>query len=268
MASALITGLVGSGTDPRSILVADRNRTQLDRLTGSVGVVPCEPADGRLAGIDTVVWAVKPQDLRGAIDIFMKALGSPLHVSIAAGVAASSLREWLGSERVVRAMPNTPALVGAGVTGLLCSASASPQDRASAHRLFAAAGTVFPVESDEQLDAITAISGSGPGYFFQFLACFQSAAESLGFTESQSRELALRTAAGSIEQALRDKAPLEILRDRVASPGGTTEAGLDVLSSGNLCGLVARTVTSAFDRARELSRQLSAGAPSADLNQP
>lgn len=258
MASALIAGLLRSGRNPDTILVVEPEAVQRERLVSMFGVRTFPAADPVLANAEVVVWAVKPQILPDAARAVLGALGSPLHVSIVAGIATTSLCRWLGSDRIIRVMPNTPALTGSGVIGMLGMGEVTVDDRALAEKLFSATGYTFWVDSDERIDAVTAVSGSGPGYVFQFLASFQAAAQALGFSEEQSRELVLRTAAGAIDQACSDSTPFTTLCDRVTSKGGTTEAGLDVFMRNNLPSVVRQAVASAFNRAQELSTQLAA----------
>ncbi len=170
MATAMIAGLIRAGHPAASILVIEPNPAQREQLEATLGVRSSPQADERLSGAGVVVWAVKPQVLHEALDQARGYLGPALHLSIAAGLPLKTLGAWLQSERVVRAMPNTAALVGAGVTGMAAAAGVSDADRALAADVLAATGHCFWVESDERLNAVTAVSGSGPGYVFHFLA--------------------------------------------------------------------------------------------------
>ncbi|MDF2466615.1 MAG: pyrroline-5-carboxylate reductase [Ramlibacter sp.] len=256
MASALMEGLLRSGWSPGQVLVLEPNDAQRGKLDSTLGVRTLAGPDGNLREADVVVWAVKPQVMQAAIGPVRPLLQSPLHISICAGLSTGTLSRWLASERVIRAMPNTPALVGAGVTGMHAMPGVSASDRSLAESLFGSTGMTFWVDSDERIDAVTAVSGSGPGYVFEFVAAFQSAAEQLGFSERQARVLALRTAIGALTLAAHDDAPLAEHRDRVASKGGTTEAGLEMLSRHDLLGAMQLSAAAAYRRAQELSKSL------------
>lgn len=256
MASALIAGLVRGGRPVASILVVEPLASQREHLEGTLGVRTAERPDERLAGADLVVWAVKPQVLRQALDEARDHLGDALHISIVAGLSLPTLCGWLNTGRVVRAMPNTAALVGAGVTGLVAAEGISEADKARAIQVLAAAGHSFWVESDERLDAVTAVSGSGPAYVFHFLEAFQLAAEAVGFDPHAARDLVLRTAAGAVEQARLGEA-FGMLRARVTSKRGTTETALAVLDERATPQALRDAVGAAYARAGELSRELS-----------
>jgi len=259
MATALMAGLLRSGWDAGRMIVVEPDAAQRRRLAASLGVRTLAAADATLAEAGVVVWAVKPQVLAAAAEAAAPMLGAPLHVSIVAGIGADALARRLGSRRIVRVMPNTPALVGAGVAGLRAMDGATEADRRMAQALMAATSQVFWVDSDERIDAVTAASGSGPGYVFHFLECFQAAVEALGFAPPQARELVLRTAAGAVEQAAADQTPFAVLRERVASRGGTTEAGLRALDDYRLSAAVAQAVQRAYARARALSGEATDG---------
>jgi pyrroline-5-carboxylate reductase len=253
MASALIAGLRRSQSRTGDILVIDPNVEQHMRLERSFGVKAMAVADATLERATLVVWAVKPQALLTAAQQVVGHLGHPLHVSIAAGIPTDSLVKWLRSDRVIRVMPNMPAILGRGVSGMFGTPGIAEADRALAEDLFTGTGHVFWVDSDERIDAVTALSGSGPGYVFEFLASFERAALSLGFTPSQCRELVLRTVAGALAQAESDDTAFSVLRDRVTSKGGTTAAGLEALARRDFSQMMSEAVDAAFGRARELS---------------
>ncbi|MBS0343825.1 MAG: pyrroline-5-carboxylate reductase [Proteobacteria bacterium] len=256
MASAMIAGLVKAGRDSSSILVIEPSSDQRLHLEQSLRVRTAPCADAQLADADVVVWAVKPQVLRQAALETRAHLGAALHLSIAAGLPLPTLSQWLQSERIVRAMPNTAALVGAGVTGMVAATGVSAADRALATAILAATGHCFWVESDERLDAVTAVSGSGLAYVFHFLEAFQAAAEAVGFDAPTARDLVLRTATGAVEQAkLGD--PFGTLRSRVTSKRGTTEAALNVLDATGTPQALRDAVRAAYERAGELSKELS-----------
>jgi pyrroline-5-carboxylate reductase len=257
MASALVAGLLRAGGEPNSILMVEPDQAQRKRLRERFGVQVLASSGAELGSADVVVWAVKPQVLADAIRALRPHVSSALHISIAAGIA-TALQQWLQSDRVVRVMPNTPALIGLGVTGMLAIAGVSASDRQVVENVFGPTGTTFWVDSDDRIDAVTAVTGSGPGYVFQILASYQAAAERLGFSPEQARDLVLRTCAGAVAQGSTDATPLTELRDRVASKGGTTEAGLKVLERYEIDSAMRETLRSAYTRAGELSAQLSA----------
>ena len=256
MASAMIAGLVRAGRDSQSILVIEPAPAQRQHLKQSLRVRTAPTADEHLLDADIVVWAVKPQSLKQASCETRAHLGPALHISIAAGLPLKTLSLWLQSERIVRAMPNTAALIGAGVTGMVPAVGVSAADRQLAAFVLAATGHCFWVESDERLDAVTAVSGSGPAYVFHFLEAFQAAAEAVGFDAVTARDLVLRTVAGAVEQAKAGD-PFGALRSRVTSKHGTTEAALSVLDAKATPQALHDAVRAAYERAGELSLELS-----------
>jgi len=257
MATALIKGLVDAGTPRSEIVVIEPDAAQRKRLQESLGIEVWSPANERLGAAGVVVWAVKPQMLRQATLECGPHLKDALHISVAAGIRSTNLSVWLASNRVVRAMPNTSALIGAGVTGLTARPTVSKADRAKAERILSAVGYCFWVESDERLDAVTAVTGSGPAYVFHFLEGFQTAAEAIGFDESTARDLVLKTALGAVQQAQSGEA-FGALRARVTSKKGTTEAAIAELDQANVHRSIAAAVSAAYDRAGQLARELAA----------
>lgn len=254
MASALMGGLLRAGGNPHNVIVVDPDEAQRSRLAQQLHVRVAPGVDAMLSEADVVVWAVKPQVFAAAASPLQDVLTSPLHISIVAGVPTEHLALRLGSERIVRAMPNTPSLVGAGVTAMLAMPGLAPEDRRLAEALLSATARTFWVDSDERIDAVTAVSGSGPGFVFQFLEHCQTAAQELGFTEAQARELVLRTAAGAVALASAGETPFGDLRERVTSKGGTTEAGARILNQYELGNAVSLAMRAAYERARALSQ--------------
>ncbi len=254
MACALIAGLLKKGVPASAIRVADCSESQCERVASRFQVFASPSSREVLHQARTVVWAVKPQVLQVAMQDNADFAGTALHLSIAAGVRLPRLVAWLGSGRVIRAMPNTSALVSAGVTGLLAAPAVTPAERKAAERILKCAGEVFWVDSDDAMDAVTAVSGSGPAYFFHFLEAFQRAAEALGFAEARSRELALLVAAGALKQAAAGTETFGALRQRVTSKGGTTEAALSVLERLQTREALIQAVGAAASRSRVLAR--------------
>lgn len=255
MATALIGGLKKSGVAAQSIVVVDPNEDQLKRLEKEFGIQTTLSSQAATEAADVVVWAVKPQVLHDAANH----VNAPhaLHISIAAGISSSNLVKWLKTDRVVRAMPNTPALVGKGVTGLFAATGVNPVDKNVVEDLFSGTGYAFWVKSDDNMNAVTAISGSGPAYVFHFLEGFQRAALALGFHSDQARELALMVARGAVEQAISSNESLSTLREKVTSERGTTEAALSCLDAAHTQEALREAVLAAENRARELSLELS-----------
>ena len=253
MASALAGALIQKGWAPASRWMIEPVLAQRERLQESLGVHAISAPMQTLRDANVVVWAVKPQVLHDAVRQTLPHLGQPLHISIAAGIRTHDIARWLQSRRVVRVMPNTAVLVGAGVSGVVALDDVTEDDRKRVAAILAATGTSLWVESDERLDAITALSGSGPAYVFHFLESFQQAAEDLGFDAAQARALVLATMAGAVAQAQAGNAPFATLRQNVTSKRGTTEAALAVLDGANTRGALGQAVQAAYRRAGELS---------------
>ena len=250
MAHALATRLSGSWHG--GITVADPVAAQRARFT-----VPIATTDDNLAAVADaaiIVLAVKPQILETVARQIAPALVDQFVVSIAAGVPIRALETWLGADRpIVRCMPNTPALIGAGITGLVANRSVSTSQRTSATELLAAAGEVVWFESDAELDAVTALSGSGPAYFFYVIEALAEAGARLGLRPDVAKRLTIVTAAGAAAMAV-DGDPAT-LRERVTSPGGTTERALAILAEQSLPATLDAAVRGAFHRSRELAEE-------------
>jgi pyrroline-5-carboxylate reductase len=256
MARSLIGGLVARGTPPSSIRVADPVAELREALARDFGVAVF--ADGRdaVAGAGTWVLAVKPQAMRAVCESLAVAARSdrPLVLSIAAGITTAQLDRWLGGDAaVVRSMPNTPALLGAGVTGLFANVRVDADGRARTDALLGAAGATVWLEDESRMDAVTAVSGSGPAYVFLLAEAMQAAGEAEGLPPHAARTLALHTILGAARMLTEGtEAPAE-LRRRVTSPNGTTQAAIEAFEAGGFRELVARAVRAAAERGRELS---------------
>lgn len=257
MASALIAGLLRQGYEAASICVVEVVAASRERLAAEYGVrVVAAPGDDALQ-CDVLLLAVKPQQMREALAPLAGRLKSQLVLSIAAGLRLADLRRWLGGHRrLVRAMPNTPALIGAGITGLCAAPQVGKAERASVERIMSAVGETLWVEDEAMMDAVTAVSGSGPAYVFYFIAALQEAAVQLGFTVEQARRLSLATFLGASKLAAQSGEDVTVLRDRVTSKGGTTEAALSMLDGDNVQADILRAVRAADARGRELGEQL------------
>lgn len=258
MARAIIGGLIADGTDPASIHVADPNASQRD-AAARLGVTLAEDNHAAVAAADTVVLAVKPQvlkdvarDLRGTIQD-----NQPLVISVAAGIRSADLDSWLGGNvAIVRSMPNTPALVQSGATGLYAGAQVSQTRRDRAESILRAVGLTVWLDDEQQIDAVTALSGSGPAYFFYFVEALETAGEKLGLDRTTTRLLAVQTAFGAAKMMLESNEEPATLRERVTSPGGTTERALATLREGDLEALIEKALRAARDRSVELAEQL------------
>lgn len=261
MASSLISGLCHAGHDPACIHAVDPARAQRDRLAADYSICThADAADGAALDADVLVLAVKPQMMADVTRGLAPLLGArrPLVMSIAAGVPLAALRSWLGDAcPFVRCMPNTPALIGAGATGLFADDSVSAAQRQIAESILATAGSTIWVDSEQLIDAVTGTSGSGPAYYFAFMEAMQAGAEALGLDAEAARALVLQTAYGAARMALESGDDPATLRRKVTSPGGTTEQALATFADGDLQGLVARAMRAATDRAEALARDLS-----------
>jgi len=250
MASAMIGGLLRSGMPAGSVTVVDVDTGQRERLGARFGIRAFETAAPALAGTDCVVLAVKPQQVRRVAASLSPLLDGQLVVTIAAGIRTSDLARWLGGyQRIARAMPNTPALIGQGIAGLYAAPALSQDDRARVERILGAVGSVLWVEREALVDAVTAVSGSGPAYVFMMIESLEAAAVGVGFDPEQARRLALATFTGASNLAAADAEPPAALRARVTSKGGTTERGIAELEAGGLRALIAAAVQAANQRA-------------------
>ena len=252
MASAIIGGLVESGVAPGAILVVEPLAAQRDKLHATFRVAPQAAADASLAGSDLVVWAVKPQTFAQAAAPCAAHVGQALQLSVMAGIRSDAIAHAVGSERVVRAMPNTPALIGLGIAGLYARAAVSGADRERVEQLLAPTGRTLWVEREADLDAVTALSGSGPAYVFYIVEAMMQAAVGMGLSEAQGKELALATLAGASELARRSDDAPALLRERVTSKGGTTHAALAVLEAAGVKAAFIDALRAAERRAAEL----------------
>ncbi|HEY0179279.1 MAG TPA: pyrroline-5-carboxylate reductase, partial [Dokdonella sp.] len=260
MARSLIGALIRAGAAPASIAVAEPSAELRAALAHDFGVAA--HADARTAAerAETIVLAVKPQIVE-LVCVELAALAAahrPLVVSIAAGVRVAQIGAWLGADvAIVRAMPNTPALLGAGASGLFANAAADAEQRARAAALLGAAGLAVWVEDEAQMDAVTALSGSGPAYFFLLAEALEDAAAAQGLPRDVARALAAQTCLGAGRMLVEDGEPPARLRERVTSPGGTTAAALDAFAAGGFRALVEAAVDAATRRARELAARRS-----------
>lgn len=259
MARSLIGGLLADGCKPPTLWVADPSPTQRELLHNRFGIaVSADNAAVADKGA-VVVLAVKPQLLQAVAQQLATIVqhNRPLVISIAAGIREPDLARWLGGNpAIVRSMPNTPALVGSGATALYANARVSQTQRRLAESILRAVGLTIWVDKERLLDSVTALSGSGPAYFFLIMEALEQAGVQLGLTPAQARLLTLQTAFGSAKMALESAESPAVLRARVTSPGGTTERAVAVLQEGGLEALFGRALAAACERARELGELL------------
>jgi pyrroline-5-carboxylate reductase len=259
MAHSLIGGLIADGWPADHIHVTDTKPEPLTHLAERFGVTTSSDNSAAVATADVVVLAVKPQVMRTVAGDIGGAVQTrrPLVISIAAGIRSGDLDRWLGGDiAIVRCMPNTPALVQSGATALFANARVGNERRDLAESILRAVGLTLWLDDEQLMDAVTALSGSGPAYFFLIMEALQAAGVQLGLPEQTARLLALQTAFGAAKMALESDEDAATLRRRVTSPGGTTERALQVLDDGGLRELIARALTAARDRSRELADQL------------
>ncbi|MFZ2854556.1 MAG: pyrroline-5-carboxylate reductase [Rhodocyclaceae bacterium] len=257
MANALIGGLLNTGFAAADIAVIELGAEARSRLERSYGVRCYAAPDAAALDCDALLLAVKPQQMREACASLVPHLAQQLVISIAAGLRLADLARWLGGhDKLVRTMPNTPALIGAGVTGLYALPAVSEAERIGAERILQAVGSTLWVADEAQMDAVTAVSGSGPAYAFLFIEALQQAAAELGFTPEQARQLSIETALGAAKLAAQSEEPASILRERVTSKGGTTEAALRTMSERGVKEGIVAGILAAEARGRELGQLL------------
>ncbi|MBM3391343.1 MAG: pyrroline-5-carboxylate reductase [Betaproteobacteria bacterium] len=257
MANALIGGLIRQGFDPAGIRVVEPQAESRARLAASFGVACLAQADRAALVCDVIVLAVKPQQMREALAPLAGHLERQLVVSIAAGTRMADIARWLGGyAKLVRTMPNTPALIGAGITGLCADPSVDAGGRDQAERILGAVGKTLWIGDERLMDAVTAVSGSGPAYVFYFIESLRDAARELGFDEAQARLLAIETVVGAAALAAASKEDVAVLRQRVTSKGGTTEAALNSLNANDVKAAFVRAIRAANDRGSELGERL------------
>ena len=255
MAAALIGGLQRAGaTHATSVLEIDSERAR--QLGAQYAVTTHGSAGTWLGAAEVVVLAVKPQQMRSAVEEIKPFLGRPLVVSIAAGVRASTLARWLGTNVIVRTMPNTPALIGAGITGAAALPGVTPMQRAAAQEILQAVGDVVWFDDESMLDPVVAVSGSGPAYVFFFIEAMQQAAQEMGLNAEQARRLAVQTFVGAARLAADSPEPASVLRERVTSKGGTTAAALARLEADGVKEAIVRALHAALARSKELGDEL------------
>jgi pyrroline-5-carboxylate reductase len=257
MAGALIGGLIRNGMAASALSAVEIDPGQRERLAATYGIKVAPAIADVSQEADTVVLAVKPQQMRVAAEGLRPLLRDHVVLSIAAGIRTEDLARWLGGYRkLVRVMPNTPALVRAGVSALYACAEVSAAERERAAAVLAAVGETLWVAREEQIDAVTAVSGSGPAYVFYFIEALRQGALELGFDAAQARQLVLGTFAGAVALAQASSEDVATLRERVTSKGGTTERALQTMADADVGGAIVQAVHAAMRRAGELAEEL------------
>ncbi|MFI4939684.1 MAG: pyrroline-5-carboxylate reductase [Burkholderiales bacterium] len=253
MATALIGGLAGKRTAAENIHVIDPDATALARLAQQFGVGTANRIDDRIAQSDVIVLAVKPQQMREAAAALLPFIASQLILSIAAGIRAVDLSRWLnGHAAIVRSMPNTPALIGQGITGMAAMPGVTQQQRDMADAVMRSVGVTVWLEDETLIDSVTAVSGSGPAYVFYFIEAMQQAALEMGLSAEQGKQLAIATFTGASQLAAQASEPVSVLRERVTSKGGTTYAALTSMDASGVKDAIVRALHAAAARGKEL----------------
>ncbi len=261
MAYSLIGGLTSTGVAGENIWVSDPNAEQTAQLAKQFKLNIAQNNSELVKAVDVVVLAVKPQQLSAVCQEISEHAQAPLFISIAAGVLCQDIERWLGSQSgkelaLVRCMPNTPALVQSGATALFANAQVSDEQRILAESILRAVGLTLWLEQEEDMHAVTALSGSGPAYIFLVIEALEKAGVQLGLDEKTAHFLALQTAFGASKMALESEDSAEVLRTKVTSPGGTTERAIGILQDGQLEALFLKALQGAQTRSRELAEML------------
>jgi pyrroline-5-carboxylate reductase len=252
MASAIIGGLLRQGLPSAQLEVVEPFAPAREKLAEQFGIAAAADPGAALQRAALVVWAVKPQTFRDAAAQARAHTQNALHLSVAAGIRSDSIATWLGTQRIVRCMPNTPALIGKGITGLYARAGVEAADQRLAEQVIATTGESLWVGDEAQLDAVTALSGSGPAYVFFFLEAMTQAGVEMGLAREQAYRLAVATFSGAAELARASDEPPQVLRQRVTSKGGTTYAAITSMEQDGLQALFVKALRAAQRRAREL----------------
>jgi pyrroline-5-carboxylate reductase len=257
MASSLLNGLIASGHSAQQLWVSDTNADTLSHLAAQLNINTSLENSDVVNAVDVVVLAVKPQMMQAVCELLSNSIQAKksLVVSIAAGISQASLSAWLGDETaIVRCMPNTPALVLTGATGLHANQNVSEEQSDLAENILRSVGIALWVETEGELDAVTAVSGSGPAYYFLLMEAMEKAALEMGLTAETAQLLVQQTALGAAKIALESVESPEKLRQRVTSPNGTTQKAIETFQAGGFVELVSKALNAARDRSIELSK--------------
>lgn len=252
MGSAILGGLLRQGLPAAMVQVVEPWAPARERLQQEFGVQSVAEPGKDLSRAALVVWAVKPQTFREAAGAAAQHVRTALHLSVAAGIRSDSMARWLGTDRIVRSMPNTPALVARGMTALFAREAVSAQDRSLVEQVLAPTGATLWVGTEAQLDAVTALSGSGPAYVFYFIEAMTRAGQEMGLPAAQAQQLAIGTFEGAAALASSSSEPPSVLRERVTSKGGTTYAALTSMEQAGVAQKFVDAMHAAGKRAAEL----------------
>lgn len=260
MAISLIKGLISNGYDKKHIIATDPKKEQRDAISQTIGIVCFENNSEAILNTDIVILAVKPQVLSLVCKDIKTAINkiNPLVISIAAGIRSQDINKWLGGKTsVVRCMPNTPSMIQAGATGLVASQLVSEEQKSEAENIMRAVGVSVWVDTDEDLDSVTALSGSGPAYYFLFMEAMQETAQKMGLSESSARLLSIQTAFGASKMALESPYDCATLRQKVTSPNGTTEKAIESFNKSQIKMVIETAMFAAKNRAITLADELA-----------
>lgn len=259
MASAIIGGLLKQGWPVSHIDVVEPFDEARAKLSSQFGISAQAQAGNFLNRANLVLWAVKPQTFKDAAAQTQGHTQAALHLSVAAGIRSDTIAQWLGSQRVVRAMPNTPALVGKGITALFARPAVNAADKALVNQVLGSTGELMWVDAEDHIDAVTALSGSGPAYMFYFMEAMREAGTGMGLEPAQAYRLAIATFIGAGALAKASPEPPETLRQRVTSKGGTTYAALSAMEASGIKPAFIAAMQAAQARAREMGQEFGAG---------
>ena len=259
MASAIIGGLIKNGHSAANITAADPYQPQLEKVSAQFGIQISSDNNEALSRANVLILAVKPQQMQQVCEGIKAIISAqkPLIISIAAGITTDMFQHWLGDKiSLVRCMPNTPALVQTGATGLFATLAVSDEQKTQAKNLLGAIGIADWVNTEEQLDAVTALSGSGPAYFFLMMEAMIDAGEKLGLSRETAEKLCLQTALGAAKMAIESEDPVSELRRKVTSPNGTTEAAINSFEENGFRQLVETALQAADTRSKTLAEEM------------
>lgn len=260
MALSLIKGLLASGYPPKNLLATDPDENKRISIAQSLGIQCLADNVDATHKADILVFAVKPQQLQTVCKQLKPTIveQQPLIISVAAGIRSTDINQWLGGQSaIVRSMPNTPAMIQSGATGLYANDKVTPEQKTQAENILRAVGITVWVDSDADLDIVTAVSGSGPAYYFLFMEAMQAAAESMGLSAKTAKLLTIQTAFGTAKMALESPEDCQTLRHKVTSPNGTTEKAIESFEADQLATLVAKAMNAAKARAESLADELA-----------
>lgn len=253
MARSLIGGLLQRGHQASAIHVVEPNAPLREALQNDFGVTCTADSSSIHTDADCVLLAVKPQVMRAVCEGLRGKIANAVLLSVAAGITTTQIADWTGSSTVIRCMPNTPALIGVGASGLFAAANVSEAQRALASHLLEAVGISRWIDDEAHMDIVTALSGSGPAYVFYLVEAMSTAASQLGLDADTARDLAIQTCLGAARMLSESDEPADALRRRVTSPGGTTQAAIESLQANHFTQIIADAISSATERGKTLS---------------